>query len=494
MVDNSPHPLPFTTMYNRNLAYALLLFFYPFALNGYGQDSTIHKLVSFPDKLFSSIENKTAAVEGKLNEKNTKYLAKLQRQESKLKKKLLPKDSILAQQLFQEVESIYTSLQVVPQNVSKYSSVYSGHLDSLTTALNFLKNNDAASSLVNNPQVEKTLQRLQGLQGRLNQSDQIQKYLQQRQQLLKEAFQKLGMAKELRRYQKQAYYYSEQVRACKEIFEDPGKLEARLLEVVMQLPQFRDFFAKHSQLGGLFALPGASGSSTASLQGLQTRAMLNEQLAQRFGPGADVTQMLQQNLQAAQASLSALRNKVGQYSRGAYGNTEGEIEQSDFKPKNHQKTKSFFKRLEVGGNIQTQKARSYFPITSDIAATLGYQINDNSVAGIGISGKVGLGSGWNDIRFSQQGLAFRSFLDWRIKGGFYASGGFEMNQWTQMRTIEQFKNYPLWQKAGLLGLTKKYTISKKLKGNAQLLWDYLSYQQRPRMQNAVLIRVGYNLK
>jgi len=42
----------------------------------------------------------------------------------------------------------------------------------------------------------------------------------------------------------------------------------------------------------------------------------------------------------------------------------------------------------------------------------------------------------------------------------------------------------------LIGVTKQYRISSKLKGNVQLLWDFLSYQQVPRTQ-PLLFRVGY---
>ncbi len=476
-----------------NLKYicTLLLLCFVFQEKGYTQDSTLSKIVSLPDKLFASIDKKTATIESKLDRQTEKYLTKLQKQERRLKKKLLKKDSTLAVQLFQDVDNNYRALQSVAQNVSMYSSVYSGHLDSLSTALSFLKNNDI-SSLSNNPQVEKTLQNLQGLQGRLNQTDQIKKYLQERQQLLKEQFQNLDMVKEFKQFKKQVYYYHAQVSEYKQAFEDPNKLEAKLMEIVMKVPQFKDFFAHNSQLGSLFALPGSSGSSTASVQGLQTRALLNEELAQRFGTGASVTQMLQQNVQATQSQLTELKNKVNQYTSGSYGNRSSDIEMPDFKP-NQQKTKSFFKRLELGGNIQTQKARSYFPVTSDMATTLGYKLNDKSVVGIGASYKVGLGSSWDNIKLSHQGVGLRSFLDWRIKGGFYASAGYEQNYRIAFTTVAQLKEYSAWQASGLVGLTKKYSISKKMKGNVQLLWDFLSYRQVPRTQS-ILWRIGYFLK
>jgi hypothetical protein len=475
----------------RKYAYVLILLCLAFVQRGYSQDSTLSKVLALPDKLFASIDKKTLAIESKLDKQTAMYLAKLQKQENKLKKKLFKKDSTLAKQLFTEVGSKYQSLQSLPQNVSKHSSVYSGHLDSLSTALNLLKNSNLSSN-TNNPQLEKTLQNLEGLQYRLNQTEQVKKYLQQRQQLLKEQFEKLGMVKELKKYQKQVYYYQAQVVEIKQTFENSDKLEAKLMEMVMKVPQFKDFFARNSQLGSLFALPTSDGRTTASLQGLQTRVMLNEQLAQRFGSGAEATQLLQQNVQQAQSQLSALKSKVNQYSSGAYGNTSCEIEQPDFTP-NQQKTKSFLKRLEYGGNLQTQKARGVFPVTSDIAATLGYKLGDKSAAGLGVAYKVGWGSGIRDIRVTHQGLGLRSYVDLKLKGSIYVSGGYELNYQPLIKTMDQLKDYASWQKSGLVGVTKKYKVSKKITGNMQLLWDFLSYQQVPKTQ-AVIWRIGYNLK
>ncbi|MCU7551150.1 hypothetical protein OCK74_18665 [Chitinophagaceae bacterium LB-8] len=478
-------------MSNRKYTYVLFMLCLAFVFKGYSQDSTFHKVITLPDKLFISINKKATALEGKLDKQTDKYLSKLQKQERRLKKKLSKKDSLLAGQLFSDAEGNYRSLQSLPQSGSKYSSVYSGHLDSLSTALSFLKNSNL-SDVKNNRQLEKTLQNLEGLQARFNQTDQVKKYLQQRQQLLKEQLQKLGMLKELKKYQKQVYYYQAQLKEYKQLFEDPNKLEAKLMEVAMKVPQFKDFFARNSQLGSLFALPTSNGGSSASLKGLQTRAMLNEQLAQRFGSGVDVTKMLQQNVQGAQSQLSELKNKVNQYTSGSYGNTSSEIEQPDFKP-NQQKTKTFLKRLEYGGNIQSQKARSYFPVNSDVAATLGYKLSDKSAIGIGAAYKIGWGSGIQHIRVTHQGLGLRSYVDLKLKGSFYVSGGYELNYLSIFKSVEQLKNNSAWQKSGLVGLTKKYKVSKKIKGNMQLLWDFLSNQQVPKTQ-AVLFRIGYCLK
>jgi hypothetical protein len=452
------------------------------------QDSSgLDKALSLPDKFFGALDKKTSSIEQKLERQTGKYLNKLERQEKKLRKKLYRKDSALARQLFEGVDENYGALKNTTGNVNKYSSVYSGHLDSLITVLNFLN----SGGVVNNAAVQKTLAQYKDFQQRLNASEQVRKQLLAREQLLKEQFQKLGMIKQLKQFRKQVYYYQAQVKEYKELFENPTKLEAKLVELALKIPQFKDFFAKNSMLGSLFALPGSTSNATASLAGLQTRAMVNQSLLDRFGSSAGITQQLQQNVRSAQGQLNELKNKVSSLSSGSYGNTpDGDI--PGFKP-NEQKTKSFLQRLEYGANVQSQKARYFFPVTSDIGLSLGYRLNNKSVIGIGASYKMGWGSNWNNLRITHQGVGLRSYVDWKIKGSFYLSGGYEQNYRNLIESIDQLSNYSAWQTSGLIGVSKKYSLSKKLKGEMKLLWDFMSYRQVPRTQ-AVLFRVGYSLK
>jgi hypothetical protein len=469
----------------------------------FAQDSSkAGQIISFPRKCFSSLDKKTSSISDKLDKKSLKYLSSFQKQENKLRRKLWKKDSALAKQLFEGTGQKYSDLKKqlnssTPQLLNKYQSVYSGHLDSLSTALNFLKNNNPTD----NPALQKSLEQYKALQGKLNSADQIKKYLIERRQLLKQQFEKLGMVKELKKFRKDVYYYQQQFKEYKELFENPSKMEAKLMEVVLKLPQFKDFFAKNSLMGSMFALPGSSNSSTASVRGLQTRAMVNQSLMDRFGSSSVVTQQLQQNVQSAQGQLSQLKSKLGSFTSGSYGNINDE-DIPGFKP-NNQKTKSFLQRLEYGTNVQSQKARYFFPVTSDIGLSLGYKLNDKSSLGIGASYKLGWGNNWNSIRLSHQGVGLRSYIEWQIPspvggrrkgaGSFYFSGGYEQNYRSLISSIDQLRQYSSWQSSGLVGVSKKYSISKKMKGEMKLLWDFMSYQQAPKAQ-PILFRIGYSLK
>lgn len=459
-------------------------------LYGSAQDSSgLSSFPAFPDKIFDALERKTTLIESKLNDQTSKYLSKLQKQEVMLQRKLSKKDSMLACQLFNGVKEKYNSLKENKSFLGKYEALYSGHLDSLSTAISFLKSNPASYS--SSAELQRSLDKLSSLQNKLNVSQTIQNYLNQRRRVLQEQFERLGMVKELRQFRKQVYYYQDQIRQYKQAFEDPSKLEQKLLDAVTSVPRFKEFFAKNSMLASLFALPSEINAS-ANLQGLQTRAMVNQSLTERFGAGPEVVQQLQQNLQSAQSQLVDLKSKLSQYTSGSLGYGSSDQDIPDFKV-NPEKTKSFLKRLEAGCNIQSQRARNIFPRSTDFGLSLGYKLNQNSVAGIGVAAGIGWGNSWNHISVTYQGISGRTFIDWKLKGSFYISGGYEMNYLKLITTVDQLKNYSAWQKSGLIGLSKRYTLSKKLKGDFKVMWDFLSYQQVPH-PNPFIIRIGYSLK
>src|SRR6202012_132654 len=97
----------------------------------------------------------------------------------------------------------------------------------------------------------------------------------------------------------------------------------------------------------------------------------------------------------------------------------------------------------------------------------------------GLGFNIGWGSDISHINLTAQGVDLRSFLDLKIKGSTWASGGFEMNYQNAINTIKALKDCSAWQQSGLVGLTKKYTVGKQ-NCSMQLLWDFLSYEQVPR--------------
>jgi hypothetical protein len=466
------------------------------------QDGTvIDKIAGFPNRFFDKITRKTTSLEDQLTRNTEKYLQRLYRREQKLKRKLSKIDSTGAAALFGDAQQQYAGLIKKMKGTDSGSNqdgsgTYLAYVDSLKTSLSFLQENNQLIPGGNEAQqkIKSSLGSVNSLQAKLQQSDQVKAFVQQRQQQIKQALSRYtnlpgGITKTYKNFSKDLYYYSAQVKEYRELLNDPDQLTQKVLQLLNRVDAFQQFMRQNSQLAGLFGLPADYGSAQ-SLAGLQTRAqtqsLIQNQLASA-GPNAQ--QMLQQNLQAAQAQLNTLKDKINKLGGGS-----GDMDVPDFK-RNNQKTKSFWKRLEYGTNIQTTKSSSFFPTTTDLGLSVGYKINDKSTIGIGASYKVGWGKDIRHIDISSQGAGIRSFLDIKLKGSFFASGGYEYNYQpvAYLPGITPGDKAIPWQQSGLVGISKIVSLKSKLfkKTKVQLLWDFLSYQQTPRTQ-AVKFRVGYN--
>ncbi len=439
-----------------------------------------------PQKWVAAIGKKADRLQEKIIHKTTATLNRLERQEEKaLKKMLSSKDSVAARQQLATLHSKYEAMRQGLKNpVATAGGNYIPKLDSLQTALKFLDGSAVSE------QAKAALAKANLLQGQFNQAEVVRGFITERRQWLKERLMNLGMLKQLKSINKSVYYYSAQLNEYKSMLHDSKKMERKALELLAKTKLFKDFMAKHSQLAGMFRLPGADGTplTMASLAGLQTRAQVNAMIQQQVaagGPGA--AQQVRQNLQQAQAQLTALKDKV---LKGGGSSSSDEL--PDFKP-NGQKTKSFWKRMELGTNIQSQKATAFFPVTSDIGLSAGYKLNDKSIIGIGASMKMGWGRGWRDITVTAEGVGVRSFIDYKIKGGWWLSGGYELNYRSRINHVAQLEDFSAWQRSGLLGVSKVVNVKSKFfkKTKLQLLWDLLSYDQVPRTQ-PIVFRVGYN--
>ncbi|MEJ0106576.1 MAG: hypothetical protein WDO19_30300 [Bacteroidota bacterium] len=414
-----------------------------------------------------------------------------------MKRKLAKMDSLKANQIFGNAEQKYKDLEQRLKNAGS-AKQYIPSVDTLSTSLKFLQQNPQLVSSIKGGQdkLKDALNKVGGLENQFQKAEEVKKFLKERKQFLKDQLSKLGFAKELKKLNKQVYYYSEQLSEYKALLSDHKKAERKAIELLSKSKLFKNFMRKNSMLASLFRLPGDPNDplARANLSGLQTRTQVNNIIQQQIAAGGPNAQaQFRQNMQQAQGKMNELKEKILRKGSGGSGSSDAEMPEG-FKP-NNQKAKSFLKRLEYGTNFQTQKATNLFPVTSDIGLSLGYKLNDKSVIGIGASYKMGMGRGWNNIRVTNQGAGLRSFIDWKIKGSFWISGGYEQNYKAAFSDFDQLKNYSPWQQSGLLGLSKVISLKSKFfkKTKLQLLWDFLSYQQAPRTQ-PVLFRVGYNLK
>jgi hypothetical protein len=463
----------------------------PFA--GLAQDTPM--AVTVPQKFLTQTEQKATKYYRRIQSKTEKTLVKMARWEARVKTLLEKASPQTAQRLFAPGQPSFASLLEQYRNgqalAQQHGKQYDEYRDKLKNTMGYLS--------VQNGRAKEVHGQLQKLDSLAENTEAMQQFIKERKRLLvDQCLQHIGKSKWLKKMDKESYYYVETLRNYKQLFQDEKKAEELAMRLLQKIPGFADFLQRNSAVAGLFGFNTNLGSAAAApnLAGLQTRASVNALLQ-----GSGITaQALQQNMQAAQAQLSRLKDRMNGLV-GGDTKQRGDGELPSFKP-NNQKAKTFWQRIEytanVGfGRINPLATGRNTTATADIALGIGYKLNDKSTVGVGASYRLGMGS-IQRVRFSGQGLGLRSFIDWKLKKQFYISGGYELNYLPAMEGVRIPSPFgsraaDLWQRSGLIGISKKMKVRTKWfkASQVQLLYDFLHAQQRPVGQ-AWVFRVGYS--
>lgn len=473
--------------------YFLLIYTLPFQLAGQSNLSVATDFASNVkiSKYLSVIQSKSKQLQSSIDAKTENALLRLKRQELKIAKELLKVDSTTAQQYLAGIEENYSQI-----NLSDSDHAFVGYnpdVDTLYSSTMFLEKLPAAPDSTSSglAHLESAKAQVDKLKTAISRSSYVQNFMKERKDILRKYLKTHTVEKHLKKINKEIYYYSQKVQSVRDVLKDKSKVERKVLNFLTQQKSFQQFMSKHSMLASLFRMPDAEEASSIELflPGLQTRSQVSELIQQRLGAaGPNANQQFNSNIQSAQSQLSQFKEKMAKLGGG---NSEAEMPEG-FTP-NNQKTKSFWKRLQYGTNIQSQRARGLFPVTSDIGLSVGYKLNDKSLIGFGTSYKLGWGRSIQNMRITHQGVGLRTFVDWKLKKSLWVSGGYEMNYRTLITDINQLRDYASWQRSGLIGVSKQIPIKTRFFKNSKimLLWDFLSYNQRPRTQ-PLLVRIGYN--
>ncbi len=455
-------------------------------VTAHAQDSTQAKV---SPKYIDKVSSKAASLQTKLDRATEKILARMQKREEKMKRKLQKLDSLAAKNIFANADEKYKELE--QRLKGNLSGPYIASLDTMVNSIKFLNQNAALISQAKEvkEKLNATLTKVNSLKDQFSKAEEIKKFLKERKQFLKEKLAGLGFAKELKKLNKDVFYYSQQLAELKSVIKDSKKAERKAIELLSKTRQFKDFMRKHSALAGLFRMPGTPDDpSQVNLSGLQTRSMVNGLIQQQIaagGPGAQ--QIFSQNLAAAQNQLQQLKNKVRQFGGGS-----SDAEMPDGFRENNQRKKNFWKKWELGVNAQNNRANGVMPNSSDLGISAGFRPHNNFIAGVGLAGRIGWGKDIRHLSISYSGISARSFAELKIKGSFHAVAGFEMNYRPEIRDVELLKDYSAWQKACLAGISKTVSLKSKFfkKTKLSLLFDALSYRQIPKTQ-PIVFRIGY---
>jgi hypothetical protein len=463
-------------------------------------DSAIDKVTNFPSKLFSRLSGETARMQQRLTRQTQRYLQRMARKEALLKAQLYKTDSAKAAALFpNDPQQQYAALlQKFREDSSRaFTSMgpeYLPRVDSLNGMLGFLSKNPSVlqGGLPLQAQAQAAFSQVQEFQAKLQEADAIKAFIAARKAQIQQYLSQYtqvpgGVTSALQSYNKEAYYYAEQIREYRQMLNDPDKMIRTALGLLEKLPAFSSFMKQNGFLASLFGVPAGYDNPDGPI-GFQTRdqvmAMIQSQISQGGGGGAAA---IQNSLNTAQQDINNLHNKLSNLGGGS-----GDMDMPNFKP-NDQRTKTFLQRLEYGTYFQTTPATTYYPSYSDLGLTLAYKLGHQNSIGFGASYKLGWGRPIQHIALSSQGIGLRSYVDIHLKKSFSLTGGYELNYLTPFSSFADIRLLSRWTPSGLIGASKtvsmKSTVFKKTQ--ISLLWDFLSYQQTPRTQPFVF-RVGYS--
>ena len=209
----------------------------------------------------------------------------MQRQEERIyEKRLATKDSLQARLKLEEIQNKYKAVEekiknrsfVTPSNIRSYIP----RLDSLNCAFKFLDQNNTTANL------KEALSKIESFNNKLQQAQKIKDFIRERRDVLQQELEQLGLVKRLKHFNKEVYYYSEQINEYKETINDPGKIGKKAIELLSKTKVFRDFMRRNSMLASLFRLPCDQDDPAyiASLAGLQTRVQVNNLIQQQIQP------------------------------------------------------------------------------------------------------------------------------------------------------------------------------------------------------------------
>jgi hypothetical protein len=205
------------------------------------------------------IERNMNSINEDIKKKTIKAVVQLQKQESRLKDKLALKDTGAVKILFDINNKYPVLIQKIESAVAGKRPVeYVPELDSLQTGLKFLEqvklplhvpleNWVSTINSVNGS--------IDGVRTTLDQANEIESYVRDRKRLLKEQFEKYGIAKELKKLERDFFYYQQQLLEYKSMLKDRKKLGTKAMAELRRLPAFTEFMKKNSQIAQLFHLP-----------------------------------------------------------------------------------------------------------------------------------------------------------------------------------------------------------------------------------------------
>ena len=422
----------------------------------------------------------------RISHQQQKLLKKLKKKEKRYAARLKRKDSA-AYVRYQKQPYTYDSLSKLQTNDSatifKRAATRSNRtIDSLKGIKKFCEDKAHVTGEGKGNGLEAYDDRLAKLKNEQAKQNSINELIQQRTNALKNlSGNSKTKVKGLTGIQKQVFYSKGKMTAFTQISDEPHKAEEKALEFLQGQEGFEDY------LKGDNGMQGLAGKSPQQLNsmGIQTRAMVENQLKERFGNnlsglGNNMNSQIKQfdkHTKSIQKAKSTVRSaKQTRRSISKYRN----LQKPAFKI-NPMRSLPLSKRIEKQFNYQTTRPTpAGAPAIFHLSGMLGFKHTPSLTYGAGIATATGLGQSWSTVKFTFEGIGLRTFAEWKWQYGFGAYAGYERMYKQAAFTSKQETtptpnlsphNTRTYNESILIGITKTYRINDKWNGGIQVLYD-----------------------
>lgn len=340
--------------------------------------------------------------------------------------------------------------------------------------------------------------KLNELEAQLNVNEQARNLIQSRTNSLLVLGKTTQAGQSLKGISKQSYYYQQRVNALQQVATDPGVLEQKALAYLQGLQGFDEALAS-SPLGSNDPT-GMHNSQTAEdleRRGYQTKRQVQKQLTNQFGFKTP------EQMKELNAKFKEGKNQLAQLAEGrkTISMAKQQLTSLGFRP-NPMRGLPFVLRLERSFNWQVTRANRGQPARLEVLGQLGFRHTPGLTYHIVTGIHIGLGTDWQHIRLSNEGVRLGANADLKMLWGISGQAGFERvyKTYTQ-NTIVQSEQQVMpqvitenrrYRDIAYAGLQKTYKLSSKYYGTMLLAYDFL--WKKGNATTPIIWRMGWRKK
>lgn len=284
----------------------------------------------------------------------------------------------------------------------------------------------------------------------------------------------------LKSIQKQTFYSNEKIKTFKQISDEPSVAEEKALEYLQGKEGFDEYLSYTE--GKSMKNLGSLSTDELEKMGYQTKRKVQANLQKKLGSDLmGLQNKMGGQVKDYQDKLQDIK-EVKNTAKQAKASVKGlqHTEKPAFKV-NPMRGLPFYKRIAQQYNWQTTRASNDGkPAVFSFSYLAGFKHTAKLSYGLGVATSIGLGSNWNNVRISFEGVGLRSYAAWQWQYGIGAYAGYERmykqavfvtKEETTAMLNETHHNKKAYNEAVLIGLTKAYRINDKMNGSIQVLYD-----------------------